>query len=1391
MNLLLNNKMYTYLIIGIMSLGFMNSLLYADIPKSKKSNGNTIIASRDTTATIKGNNVSISMNNRGAFVDYHVRGDSGLTLGKTTAYSDAGVGSMFQGHLWVSGINSSLSDSLVAVIGDYTDDMHAGEWGSDPTDLKYRIYTVNINMLTQPELYTDFQNWPTDQGAPWVDVDGNGTYNPLPNGVDHPKFYGDTVSWYVSADGDRAHKLNTGTQPTDLEFQTTVYSFNRPTKAPKYDNVIFYRVLLVNKGDDTLKEVYAGIWADTDLGDETDDLVGVDVSRSMAYTYNDGADSKQTAYYNQPEQSVVLGIDLLQGPMMDCSADGFIDIILTAIDLDGDPVSISIVDAPQFGTIEYRSGSQQTSGTETQTTWRYTPSTNYIGKDSFTYTGMDESDTSNIGTVGISVTDAAGENQPAMVYPNGGESLVPGRSYNLLWRRGNLTASNNDNMPVTFESTQLELFKGGSNIDILVGNNTSTTNSLGSSWTWTIPTTITRGTDYQIRLRNMTGGEVSWTDLSDQYFTIAPVTLTSPNGGENWEQGSTHNITWDGDFIVDTGIQLYKGTTQISELTGSVGKGINFWSWAIPDTLTPGTDYQIRIYDTGSGEEQDYSNDFFSITTSTGRSNSSERVNQAPTVTDQSLNAIVNESCGSGAQMFGEIHPTKKNLSLSSFSFMINGDATYNDPSGAIEARNRMKGLKNDGTTYPLGIGGELYDQKFVFYGDPTSAAGHSNANPVDGNYASSADRRFTMNIGPFTMAPSDSQEVVFAIIHDFGSSPLTAIDSLKVTDNQLQTDYDDRFSVFNVTSSASVSLQSSVTSGYAPLSVSFDGSNSSPLEAMLWDFNNDGTTDSKSFTPTYVFATPGEYKVKLDMKFKDFVNGYSTLSTLSDSLVINVLSPNPVVQDKSYTVNEDTATTITLTGSDPQGAQLTYQIEQAPSNAIASLSGASLSYTPNENFVGQDSIKYSASNADYKSNIGTILIQVNAVDDDPTTFDVTATTDEDTAVDINFSAEEYDGDAYSFTIKQSPSHGTLGTISGSTVTYSPNSDWFGIDTFTYEAADDRFAKINIATAAITVNPINDAPTTNDMSIASYEDLETTIPLDINDVDGDNLTHSIVTDVSNGSTSLSGSTVTYIPNENYNGSDSFTFTTNDGVLASNTSTASITLSAVNDASSDFTTSEDYIVNSSDGQEWIITTNNLIANPQNEQDSLQFNWEESFDIDGDQIQYRMIGYDALEFLTMDNWMTDLTLSWSIKDLVSYTDTVNVASGSWVIVATDGEFFKESNFGNPMELFINGSALVPDEYILNQNYPNPFSSSTTITYDMPETQKVMIRIFDIKGRLIRTLANEDQNAGYKTVIWDGKNDDGDQVSAGIYFYQMHAPSSLNFNGLTKTKKMIKLD
>jgi hypothetical protein len=94
---------------------------------------------------------------------------------------------------------------------------------------------------------------------------------------------------------------------------------------------------------------------------------------------------------------------------------------------------------------------------------------------------------------------------------------------------------------------------------------------------------------------------------------------------------------------------------------------------------------------------------------------------------------------------------------------------------------------------------------------------------------------------------------------------------------------------------------------------------------------------------------------------------------------------------------------------------------------------------------------------------------------------------------------------------------------------------------------------------------VNDAPTTSAVSASTNEDTAKNITLSGADVEGSSLTYSIVSDVSNGSTSLSGSTVTYTPSANFNGTDTFTYKANDGTDDSNTSTATITIAAVNDA----------------------------------------------------------------------------------------------------------------------------------------------------------------------------------------------------------------------------------
>ena len=87
-----------------------------------------------------------------------------------------------------------------------------------------------------------------------------------------------------------------------------------------------------------------------------------------------------------------------------------------------------------------------------------------------------------------------------------------------------------------------------------------------------------------------------------------------------------------------------------------------------------------------------------------------------------------------------------------------------------------------------------------------------------------------------------------------------------------------------------------------------------------------------------------------------------------------------------------------------------------------------------------------------------------------------------------------------------------------------------------------------------------------------------------------------------------------------------------------------------------------------------------------------------------------------------------------------------------------------------------------FSLNQNYPNPFNPSTTITFDLSESTNVKILIYDMSGGLIRELVNNYMNEGSKTISWNGKDDNGNVVSGGVYFYNIQA------GDFSQTRKMV---
>ena len=93
-------------------------------------------------------------------------------------------------------------------------------------------------------------------------------------------------------------------------------------------------------------------------------------------------------------------------------------------------------------------------------------------------------------------------------------------------------------------------------------------------------------------------------------------------------------------------------------------------------------------------------------------------------------------------------------------------------------------------------------------------------------------------------------------------------------------------------------------------------------------------------------------------------------------------------------------------------------------------------------------------------------------------------------------------------------------------------------------------------------------------------------------------------------------------------------------------------------------------------------------------------------------------------------------------------------------------------------------IPEVFAIHQNYPNPFNPVTTLRYDLPENGLVNITIYDMLGREVKTLINQTQDAGYRSIIWDATNDYGKPVSAGLYLYQIQAGEYM------QTKKMVLL-
>jgi VCBS repeat-containing protein len=285
-------------------------------------------------------------------------------------------------------------------------------------------------------------------------------------------------------------------------------------------------------------------------------------------------------------------------------------------------------------------------------------------------------------------------------------------------------------------------------------------------------------------------------------------------------------------------------------------------------------------------------------------------------------------------------------------------------------------------------------------------------------------------------------------------------------------------------------------------------------------------------------------------------------------TITVNITPINdaPVADDGVETTAEDTELVGAATATDVDGDELTYRAIAGPSHGPLHLDDdGTYTYTPNADWHGDESFTYQVCDAGGLCDTGTITVHVVPVNDGPVAADGIGTIAEDTMLAGAASATDVDGDELGYRVVSLPARGTLGLDEDGSYRYVPDDDLHGLDSFTYEVCDPD-AVCDTATVAVTVTPVNDAPVAADGIETTTEETELVAAASASDVDGDELTHRVVAPPGGGTLTLDeDGSYRYVPDDDLHGVDGFTYEVCDPELLCDTATVMMRITPVNDA----------------------------------------------------------------------------------------------------------------------------------------------------------------------------------------------------------------------------------
>ncbi|MDD9912760.1 MAG: Ig-like domain-containing protein [Alphaproteobacteria bacterium] len=308
------------------------------------------------------------------------------------------------------------------------------------------------------------------------------------------------------------------------------------------------------------------------------------------------------------------------------------------------------------------------------------------------------------------------------------------------------------------------------------------------------------------------------------------------------------------------------------------------------------------------------------------------------------------------------------------------------------------------------------------------------------------------------------------------------------------------------------------------------------------------------TYTPTGTFTGTDTFTYTI-------TDGNGGTDTATVTVTVTNTAPDAVNDAVSTAYNTPILIEVLKNDTDADSDTISITGTTTPSNGtiVVNASGT-ITYTPNTGFSGTDTFTYTIDDGCGATDTATVTVVVDNAP--PAANNDTATTHCGTAVTVDVLANDTDpnGDTLTVTgIASAPANGTAVVNASGTITYTPTGTFTGTDTFTYSISDGNGGT---DTATVTVTVTNTAPDAVNDTATTAHDTPVIISVLTNDTDADGDTISITgtTNPSNGTIVVNaGGTITYTPNASFIGTDTFTYTIDDGCGATDTATVTVTV----------------------------------------------------------------------------------------------------------------------------------------------------------------------------------------------------------------------------------------